>query len=410
MTLRTMQTMAQATNVSKSNRGRGWLMAMLTVTMALIWCGAAAAQTSGRISGQVLDPQGVPYPGLTVTITSPDTNKSLIATTDKDGKFVQLGLTGGMYTLNFKDPKNPQIDYNVKFPVATDQDNPITINFKELFEAYAKEHPVQPEKAATTAQFQGMKQHFQAGLDALQAYNADHAKLAAAAAADKPALNDKIMAECQTAAGEFGEAVKLADAKDTKNQAVILANQGVALDCAGKYADAAASYQKAIDVKPDAGYYAALATDTAKTAAAQPSVTDAQLDDALTKASADCAQAITLDPTKAAVCWRNVGISFYNKSRMKQATVPFQKATAADPTYAEAWYFLGSVLLNQMDSKQEGTKISYIIQPGTQEAYQKYLELAPTGPYATEAKAALDTVATLQGTTQSTVVSNKKKH
>jgi hypothetical protein len=63
-----------------------------------------------------------------------------------------------------------------------------------------------------------------------------------------------------------------------------------------------------------------------------------------------------------------------------------------------------------MDSKQVGTNITYIVQPGTQEAYQKYLDLMPNGPHAAEAKAALDTIASLQGATESTVIGTKKKH
>jgi tetratricopeptide (TPR) repeat protein len=386
---------------------RGWLMATLAIVMALAWCGAAGAQTNARISGTVIDLDGKPYPGIIVTMTDISTHQTLVAKTDKDGKFVQLGLKGGIWSLNFKDPAKPEVVHTQEYQVDIDKDNQIIMNFKTLVEEYKKEHPVENTDAKA---FATMKQHFQAGLDAMTAYNQDHAKLAATTAADKAALAQKMVAECQTAATEFGEAAKLIGPKDTKNPPVIIGDEAAALECAEKYPEAADAFQKAIALTPNAGFYAAHATDLTKAAVAQPGVTDAQLDDVLAKASSDCTQAATLDPTKAGLCWRNVGIVLYNKGKMKQATTPFQKATAADPTYPDAWYYLGSVLLNQMDSKQEGTKITYIVLPGTQEAYQKYMDLAPSGAYAAEAKSALDTIASLTGSAQSTIVTNKKKH
>jgi tetratricopeptide (TPR) repeat protein len=321
---------------------------------------------------------------------------------------VQLGLKGGIWSLNFKDPAKPEVDHTQEYQVDIDKDNQVIMNFKQMVDDYKKAHPVDKEPAAV--QFKSMKQHFDAGSAALTSYNQEHDKMATTAAADKASLMAKMTADCQTAANEFAEAEKAVGPKDAKNHAVILGKEGVALECAGKFADAADTFQKAISITPEALYYSEMGTSLAKAAMDQPGLTDAQLNDVLAKATADCNQTATLDPTKAAVCWRNLGIVFYNKGRMKEATVPFQKTTAADPTNADGWYFLGSVLLNQMDSKQQGTKITYIIQPGTQEAFQKYLELAPSGPHAAEAKSALDTVASLQGSADSTVVSNKKKH
>jgi len=387
---------------------RGSLMAMVAMIVALAWCGAAGAQTNARISGTVIDLDGNPYPGVVVTMTDISTHQTLVAKTDKNGKFVQLGLKGGIWSLNFKDPAKPEVDHTQEYQVDIDKDNQVIMNFKQMVDDYKKAHPVDKEPAAV--QFKNMKQHFDAGSAALTSYNQDHDKMATIPAADKAALTQKMAAECQTAATEFAEAEKGVGPKDTKNHAVILGKEGVALECAGKFAEAADTFQKAISITPEALYYSEMGTSLAKAAMDQPGITDTQLDDILAKATADCDRTATLDPTKAGVCWRNLGIVFYNKGRMKQATVPFQKTTAADPTNADGWYFLGSVLLNQMDSKQQGTKITYIIEPGTQEAFQKYLELAPSGPHAAEAKSALDTVASLQGSADSTVVSNKKKH
>jgi len=378
---------------------RSTLAAVAAVAMGLIWSAAAGAQMNARISGQLFDLQGKPYPNVTVTITNTANNQSKTVTTDKDGKFVQLGLSGGSYSLNFKDPAaNPPLDYSLKsFPVAADQDNPLTINLKDQAEAYAKEHPArEAAKSPETGQFQSMKQSFQAGLDAMQA------------ASTEKAAPDKMKADCQTAAAAFAAAAQGADPKDTKNPPIILAHEADALDCEGKYSESADTYQKAIAIAPSAGFYVSLATEISAAAAMQPGATDAQRDDAVAKAGAACAQAIALDSTKAGVCWRNVGIPFYNKAQMKQASDALQKSTAADPTNPEAWYYLGTALLNQMGAKQDKDKITYVVLPGTAEAFQKYLDLAPNGPFAPSAKDSLATLTTLEGG-QSTVVKNKKK-
>ena len=51
----------------------------------------------------------------------------------------------------------------------------------------------------------------------------------------------------------------------------------------------------------------------------------------------------------------------------------------------------------------EGDKLIYIIPPGTLEAYQKCIDAAPNGPYAPQAKSALDGLPALEGGAQTTI-------
>ena len=66
-----------------------------------------------------------------------------------------------------------------------------------------------------------------------------------------------------------------------------------------------------------------------------------------------------------------------------------------------------------IDTKQEGDKVVYIIPSGTSEAYQKCIDADASGPYAPQAKAALDNIAQLSGGVQTQLGSdpsaNKKK-
>jgi tetratricopeptide (TPR) repeat protein len=60
-----------------------------------------AQMGTGRITGTVKDPQGKPIAGAKVTASSPDNDKALEATTDKDGKWALLGFRSGSYEFTF---------------------------------------------------------------------------------------------------------------------------------------------------------------------------------------------------------------------------------------------------------------------------------------------------------------------
>jgi tetratricopeptide (TPR) repeat protein len=112
---------------------------------------------------------------------------------------------------------------------------------------------------------------------------------------------------------------------------------------------------------------------------------------------------VTIDPTIASGCWKNIGIVLSNASKMKEAVEPLKKASEADPKDAQTWFLLGGAYAGTIDSKQEGDKLIYIIPPGTLEAYQKCIDVAPNGPYAAQAKSALDGLTALEGGDQTTI-------
>jgi Tfp pilus assembly protein PilF len=71
----------------------------------------------------------------------------------------------------------------------------------------------------------------------------------------------------------------------------------------------------------------------------------------------------------------NQGIILWNQGKVAEAKTKFEEALKADPNYADAHYQLGMALLN------EGKL------PDAVGAFEKYLSLAPTGQFATQAKA-----------------------
>src|SRR5688572_1633356 len=72
---------------------------LLTATIFVLTCGAAAAQT---ISGVVTDVSGGVLPGVTVEATNPATSQVRAVTTDDAGRYVVANLQPGSYSITYR--------------------------------------------------------------------------------------------------------------------------------------------------------------------------------------------------------------------------------------------------------------------------------------------------------------------
>jgi tetratricopeptide (TPR) repeat protein len=149
----------------------------------------------------------------------------------------------------------------------------------------------------------------------------------------------------------------------------------------GHYADSLESYQRAID----------LAQKNATPAASAQIYTmlgNANLK--LKKNDAAIAaynKAATLSPNPA-VAYFNLCAVMFNMGQPAAKTVAFcDKAIAADPKKADAYFVKGSSLYGE-GAVDKGNK--YVVPPGTVEALKQYLALAPDGPHVQDVKAMLD--------------------
>jgi len=88
---------------------------------------------------------------------------------------------------------------------------------------------------------------------------------------------------------------------------------------------------------------------------------------------------------------------------LPEAVTPLQKASEADPKDAQTWFLLGGALASEIETKQEGTKMTYTFPPGLTDAYQHCIDADPNGPYAAQAKTALDGLVALSGGVETTV-------
>jgi tetratricopeptide (TPR) repeat protein len=381
---------------------RRLIPAWVALALALTFATIVAAQGTGRIEGEVLDMNGKPYPDVTVEIKNPDTGQTYTTKTDKNGRFTQLGLLSGVYMVTVTNEKD-HLNFAVQFRVTQDQENIFKLNLKEVMaKAGPSAEEVKKREEAENA-FKNMKQHFDAGKAAMDDAATLRPQLKTAPADQQAAIKDKLNTDYQTAITELQQAEKGVPQKDTKSHSVVWSNLGQAYEYAGRYDEAVSAFTKAAELQPQAPFYEHLSTNLANTAAAQPTLDTAKL----AAAGEACDKAAAADPTSAARCWKNIGIILTNKNHQKEAVAPLRKATQADPKDPQAWFLLGSALSAEIEPKQEGDKMTYVIPPGTAEAYQKAIDAAPTGPYAEQAKAMLEGLAAM-GSGEATSLSTKK--
>jgi len=358
------------------------LLALIAGPLAALLAPAAFAQ-GGTLSGTVLDLTGKPYPDVTLTIKSVETSKETKVTTDAKGHYTAPGLGGGTYNVDLSGKDKDQKDmllYQTGLKLAPGTSPTFDVNLKELQEQ-GKLAAVEAERKRQEAevQFAALKTHYDAGIAAIEQMKAAQTKLAQTPKEQQDPVKAQINQAGGTAVTELSAALELEKPEDP-NRSIVLSRLGEAYESMAKWQEAADTYQKAIALKPDtAANYNNLGNDLAKLG---------KVDDARTAYQ----KYVDLKPDDAALAWRNFGTVLYNSNRMKESIEPLQKATTLDPKNATAWLLLGIALVNTMEFKTVGDKITPVMQPGTVEAYQHAIDLDPNGPIGAQAKQGLDSL------------------
>lgn len=359
----------------------------LTAVLALgLSLPAAFAQASGSVKGTCKDVQGNPIANGVVVWTNMDNGQKYTLKTNKKGEYFSLGLTPGKYLVTlYKDQDdmkaNKELDHVKGFPLQLDE-NTLDFDIKKDQETAAKGQGLTPEQQKQIQEQQAKAQKETLTVKSLnEKLNA--AKTAADAGDYDTAIADLTQANQVDPSRDLiwfklGDYYRMSAPKQTDP-----AEKTKRLDSAVE------AYQKAIDIKkgtvndkdPKAGenlaaYYNNLAEAYAK---------DNKVDDAV-KTYALAAQTF---PANAAQYYFNQGAVLTNSGKVDDALAAFDKVIAADPTRADAYYWKGVNMIGKATLSKDGKMTA---PPGTAEAFQKYLELQPSGSYADAAKQMLASI------------------
>jgi tetratricopeptide (TPR) repeat protein len=362
----------------------------------------AFAQASGTVKGVAKDQQGNPIVDGVVVFANQDNGQKYTLKTNKKGEYFSLGVAPGAYIVtlykNADDAKaNKELFHFNKFQVALDE-NTLDFDLKKQAEDTAKGQGLTPEQIK---QMQEAQEKQKKEVNTVKALNE---KLSAATAAMQAGDFDTAIAALNEANQmdanrdliwfKLGDAYRLSLAKQTDPA-----------EKAKRLESSVAAYQKAIQLKQGAenskdpnasktlaAYYNNMAEAYAKAG---------KTDDAI-KTYALAAQA---DPTAAAQYYFNTGAVCTNAGKVDDAITAFDKVIAADPNRADAYYWKGVNLIGK--ATLQGDKM--VAPPGTAEAFQKYLELQPTGTYADPAKQMLASIGAAIETTYGTKKKPPKK-
>jgi tetratricopeptide (TPR) repeat protein len=308
------------------------------------------AQFTGTVKGVAKDESGKPIEGATVEISNAENGRKVNLKTNAKGEYFSIGVPPGTYRFSLiKDGK--VIDFFDKVPVIAGDERKLDFVLSKDNKAQAGISEEQQKKIA-----EAQKQN-----ETIKGLNVQLAQ-----------------ARQLEAAGNYDQAIAILQqaAQTDPKQDLIWGSLGQSQLGAKKYPEAMESYQKAIAIKPTSGSYHAGLAD----AYARSGQTD--------KAVQEWATAAQNDPPNAGSYYFNEGAVLTNTGKVDEAIAAFDKALQVDPTRADAYYWKGVDLMGKATTK--GDKM--VAPEGTAEAFNKYLELAPTGEYADPAKQMLATI------------------
>jgi tetratricopeptide (TPR) repeat protein len=340
------------------------LMVTLIVTLLAVALSAPplAAQATTTVKGVCRDLDGKPYPNATVELYSAESGRKYTLKTNGKGEYFSLGIASGSYKVSLIVDGKVIFYLNGVNVSLQQEENVIDVDLKkeqaaqgnQMSEADRKKLQEQQEKQQKEQlTVKGLNDSLAGARAAMTANNWDQAVQLMTAATQVDPNRDLLWFTLADSLRGQGKALEKTDRPAAQNS----------------YTQAVAAYEKAIALKPQAPYYNNLGEVYAKAGRTEDAVKAYD-------------QAATLDPPGSGQYFFNEGAVLTNTNKMDEAIAAFKKAIAADPNKPEPYYWLGVNMIGKATLK--GDKM--IAPDGTAEAFQKYLELAPTGSFAQPAK------------------------
>jgi tetratricopeptide (TPR) repeat protein len=351
-------------------------MGVAIVFATLLICIPAFGQTGG-LKGKCIGQGGTPLAGYMLQIDRTEIKWTSHVKTNKHGEYTFIGLAPGQYKITLLGPDGKPMYYIGK-NVGIGDPTEVDFDMGQLMVEAKKENANNPEyqkQVAEQKQSSSLKQVFDQGRELYAAKR--YTEAADAFEKALPLAKDRnIPVILGQLADSWAKAASIENNPDTRK-----ADQAKSLDY----------YNKVLQVDPN---NATLHNNLGNLYAEMGKSAEA---------AAEFKKAAEMDPAHASGYYYNLGAIMVNKGQMDEASEALKKSTDIDPTNANAWYWYGMALMGKAQVKPDG---SMAPAPGTIEAFQTYMKLAPTGEWATQAQASIDS---LQGKTSLEYKSTPKR-
>ena len=359
------------------------------------------APNTGKIHGHVTNPSGAPQSVGSVSLSTDEGRSSKYTfPVDANGDY-KGDANPGTYTVVFRQPDTPpdkMVDSfdNVKIVAGQDVNQDIDTSRKAFIDKLPKE---QQDKLAE------MKKHNSEALKAnqiIKQVNADIQTVAqdikdadAAAATAKNTLGaaaakadlDAKAAEIKTAKYTEVEKLMTTDTALKPDASILFAELGQAQTGLKEYDPALVNFKKALDLE-NALQAAGKKTNSAVQGLCQAGIGEIYARTGKVQEAMDAYDAaVKVNPSQGAFYLTNETKIFYSTSQADAQVAAADKAIALDPNAAILYYLKGNGLVQKTTMDPKTNKL--VAPAGCLEAYQKYLQLAPDGPYAADVKGIL---------------------
>jgi tetratricopeptide (TPR) repeat protein len=348
---------------------RLWLASLLAALLITTAAPSLLAQAAGKVHGHAQDPLGVAIAGATVQLSTDGQKPKYSFTTDANGDYKGSGVTPGTYYFTLINAKNQTIDQFRDVIVAAGGDTAQDFDLSRP-DYIAKMSPEQ-KKAYEEAKTKNA------------VINKENAQIKNLNADLKEARSDNESKNYAQA-----DQVMTRDTTLKPDAAVLWVELGKAQEGEKKLPEAAISLQKAIDVdaaskKPNLDVEAAAENTLGEVDANLGKIPESQ---------AAYEAGVKDDPKNAGMYYTNEAIMMDRLNNIDATVAAADKAIAADPNKPIPYYLKGKALINKATVDPKTQKI--VAPPGCAEAYEKYLELDPNGPFSNDAKAILQQLGT----------------
>ena len=355
------------------------------------------APTTGKIHGHITNPTGAPQTSGSVSLSTDNGHSSKYTfPIDANGDY-KGEAAPGTYTLIYRQPDTPpdkMVDSIPNITITAGQDTVADDDMSR--QAYIDKLPDEEKK-----QLEELRKKNSEALKANEVIknlnndlkvvgqdvkDADGARAAAAqqlgANASKADLEAKEN-EIKTAKFTDIETLMTKDAALKPDAAILWAQLGLAQNGLKKYDDAETSFKKALEVdqaskKPNPQIEGMANAGLGEAYARTGKVPEAN-------AAYDAAAKV--NPPSASMYLRNEAVIFFQSGNSDAQVTAAEEGIKVDPNDALLYYLKGQGLVSKATFDQKTQKI--MLPDGCAEAYQKYLDLAPTGPYAAEVQSIL---------------------